>query len=108
MDRAVVVAHNYYHHGRVAESRIAFSLHAECEGQCMNMEEFAGRVQELKGAMKMVAGKIVADVTLEAEGELDRACGRSRRRLSEATQRARVQAEVRRRHAVAGEVHRYR
>ena len=51
----------------------------------MNMEEFAGRVQEFKGAMKMFAGKIVADVTLEVEGELDRACGRSRRRRGAAT-----------------------
>jgi uncharacterized protein YjbJ (UPF0337 family) len=74
----------------------------------MNIEEFAGRVMELKGAMKMVAGKIVADVTLEAEGELDRACGRSQRRHGEATQRAEVQAEVKRRRAAAGGLHRFR
>jgi len=74
----------------------------------MNMEEFAGRVLEIKGAMKMVAGRIVADVTLEVEGEPDRACGPSRRRHGEATQRACAQAEVKRRRAVAGEFRRYR
>ena len=74
----------------------------------MNMDEFAGRVREFKGAMKMVAGKIVADLTLEVEGELDRACGGSRRKRGQAIQSARVQGEVTRQRAAVSSVPRYR
>ncbi|MEO8740000.1 MAG: hypothetical protein ABI537_09890 [Casimicrobiaceae bacterium] len=70
----------------------------------MTMDEFAGRVQEFRGTMKMVAGKIVADVTLEVEGELDRACGRSRRK----TAREFSLLAFTRRRAAAAEAHRYR
>jgi uncharacterized protein YjbJ (UPF0337 family) len=43
----------------------------------MNDDQVKGRVDQAKGAVKEVAGKVVGNPNLEAEGQLDKATGKT-------------------------------
>jgi len=42
----------------------------------MNKDQLKGRVEELKGSIKEVTGKLVGDKTLEAKGIIERTIGK--------------------------------
>jgi len=42
----------------------------------MNKDRIAGSAKQLKGELKVVAGKLVGDAKLQADGEADRAKGK--------------------------------
>jgi uncharacterized protein YjbJ (UPF0337 family) len=50
----------------------------------MNRDQFAADLEKFKGRMKVWAGKITADKTLEAEGNLDWASGNALRKQGDA------------------------
>jgi uncharacterized protein YjbJ (UPF0337 family) len=43
----------------------------------MNDDQVKGRVDQAKGAVKEAAGKVVGNPNLEAEGQLDKAAGKT-------------------------------
>ena len=43
----------------------------------MNDDQVKGRVEEAKGAVKEVAGKVVGNDQLESEGAVDKAAGKT-------------------------------
>ena len=42
----------------------------------MNKDQVKGRVEQAKGSVKEVAGKVVGNEKLEAEGKLDKTAGK--------------------------------
>ncbi len=52
----------------------------------MNKDQFKGRVEQAKGAIKEVAGKLVGDETLEARGNIQKNLGKVQEKLGDIKQ----------------------
>jgi uncharacterized protein YjbJ (UPF0337 family) len=66
------------------------------EERQMNREQFAADLEKFKGRMKVWAGILTADKTLEAEGNLDWAAGNALRKLGDARAARATEGAVRR------------
>ena len=49
----------------------------------MNKDQVNGRVEQAKGSIKEVVGKVVGNSELEAEGKLDKATGKAQATLGD-------------------------
>ncbi len=54
----------------------------------INKDQVKGRVEEVKGASKEAAGKIVGDKTLEAKGIVEKNLGKARANFGDVKQHA--------------------
>ncbi|SCX54793.1 CsbD family protein [Variovorax sp. EL159] len=54
----------------------------------MNKDQVAGRVEEAKGKLKEVAGKIVGNEKLEGEGLADQAAGKVQKTYGDVKEKA--------------------
>ena len=54
----------------------------------MNKDQVAGRVDEAKGKIKEVAGKVVGNEKLEAEGQFDQGSGKVQSTYGDAKEKA--------------------
>jgi uncharacterized protein YjbJ (UPF0337 family) len=54
----------------------------------MNKDQLKGRVEELKGSIKEVTGKLVGDKTLEAKGIIEKNIGKVRENVGDVKQDA--------------------
>jgi uncharacterized protein YjbJ (UPF0337 family) len=54
----------------------------------MNKDQLKGRVEEMKGSIKEVTGKLVGDKTLEAKGIIQRNIGRVQENVGDVKQDA--------------------
>ncbi|HEX7863506.1 MAG TPA: CsbD family protein [Variovorax sp.] len=55
----------------------------------MNKDQVAGRVEEAKGKLKEVAGKVVGNEKLEGEGIADQAAGKVQKTYGDIKEKAR-------------------
>jgi len=54
----------------------------------MNKDQVAGRVEEAKGKLKEVAGKVVGNEKLEGEGIVDQAAGKVQKTYGDVKEKA--------------------